>query len=130
LFILTCVLSFHLQLESEVCASKQPTMNEGDLDFAISERMAHLLEVVSILLMELESLKTEEKSAIVTRDESAQKVRGVELVLQSFEAQLQAFEASLPSGSRTIKDDATKDVILDMFQEHRDSEPPSLHLVL
>jgi hypothetical protein len=95
-------------------------MNEGDVDFVVPERMAHLSEVVSILLMELESLKTEEKSATVTRDESAQKVRGVELVLQSFEAQLQAFEASLPSGSRTIKDDAKKDVILDMLQEHRD----------
>jgi hypothetical protein len=44
--------------------------------------------VVSILLMELESLKTEEKSTIVTRDESAQKIRGAEFVLQSFKAQL------------------------------------------
>ena len=44
-------------------------MNEGGLDFAIPKRMAHLLEVVSILLMELESLKTKEMSAIVTKDE-------------------------------------------------------------
>ena len=95
-------------------------MTEGGLDFAIPERMAHLSEVVSILLMELETLKTEERSATVLRDESAQNVRGVELVLQSFEAQLQAFEASFPSGSRTIKDDAKKDVILDMLREHRD----------
>jgi hypothetical protein len=95
-------------------------MNEVGLDFAVLEKMAHLSEVVSILLMELESLKMEEKSITVTRDESTQKVRGVELVLQSFEAQLQAFEASLSSSSRTLKDDAKKDVILDMLQEHRD----------
>jgi hypothetical protein len=120
LLILTCVLSFNLQLESEVCASKQPAMNEVGLDFAVLEKMAHLSEVVSILLMELESLKMEEKSITVTRDESTQKVRGVELVLQSFEAQLQAFEASLSSSSRTLKDDAKKDVILDMLREHRD----------
>jgi hypothetical protein len=63
-------------------------MNEGGLDFAVPKRMAHLSEVVSILLMELESLKTEEKSTIVTRDESAQKIRGAEFVLQSFKAQL------------------------------------------
>ena len=44
---------------------------------------------------------------------------GVKLVLQSFKAQLQAFKASLPS-YRTIKDDAKKDVILDMLWEHRE----------
>jgi hypothetical protein len=59
-----CVLSFNLQLESEVCASKQLAMNEGGLDFAVPERMAHMSEVVSILLMELESLKTEESQLL------------------------------------------------------------------
>jgi hypothetical protein len=84
-------------------------MNEGGLDFVVPERMAHLSEVVSILLMELESLKIEEKSATVTRDESVQKVRGVELVLQSFEA--------FSSSSKTLRDDAKKDVIFYMLRE-------------
>jgi D-ribose pyranose/furanose isomerase RbsD len=72
----------------EVCGSRNPVKQEEDIDSAMSNKIPHLNKILRIMVMEVEDLKVVERNAIQKKNVSAQEARGVELVIQSFQAQV------------------------------------------